>query len=64
MERLEVAGIGGTVQLGIGDYFDNNNYINLSSIPELNNLKSVPSAQHYTLVLRENQGENRTELSW
>lgn len=57
---LLVAGTGEKGQLGIGDDFDDNNYLSLSRVPELNNVISVASGQNHTVVLRE----NGTVLSW
>lgn len=57
---LLVAGTGAKGQLGIGDDFDDNNYLSLSRVPEIDNVVSVASGQHHTVVLRE----NGTVLSW
>ncbi|XP_060518323.1 uncharacterized protein LOC132697073 [Cylas formicarius] len=57
---LLVAGTGAKGQLGLGDNFDDNNYLSISRVPELNDVISVASGQHHTLVLRG----NGTVLSW
>lgn len=57
---LLVAGTGAKGQLGLGDDFDDNNYLSISRVPELNDVISTASGQHHTLALRE----NGTVLSW
>lgn len=57
---LLVAGTGAKGQLGLGDDFDDNNYLSISRVPEIEDVRSVASGQHHTLVLRE----NGTVLSW
>lgn len=55
-----VAGTGAKGQLGLGDNFNDNNYVTLSRVPELDDVISVASGQHHTVVLRG----NGTVLSW
>ncbi|KAJ8956887.1 hypothetical protein NQ318_014304 [Aromia moschata] len=57
---LLVAGTGAKGQLGLGDNFDDNNYLSISKVPDLEDVISVASGQHHTVVLRE----NGTVLSW
>ncbi|KAL1512947.1 hypothetical protein ABEB36_002446 [Hypothenemus hampei] len=57
---LLVAGTGAKGQLGLGDDFDDNNYLSISKVPELEDIISVASGQHHTLALRE----NGTVLGW
>lgn len=55
-----VAGTGSKGQLGLGDAFDDNSYLSISKVPELEDVISVASGQHHTVVLKE----NGTVLSW
>ncbi|KAJ8973609.1 hypothetical protein NQ317_010046 [Molorchus minor] len=57
---LLVAGTGAKGQLGLGDNFNDNNYLSISKVPDLEDVISVASGQHHTVVLRE----NGTVLSW
>ncbi|ENN82271.1 secretion-regulating guanine nucleotide exchange factor [Dendroctonus ponderosae] len=57
---LLVAGTGAKGQLGLGDNFDDNNYLSITRLPELEDVISVASGQNHTLALRE----NGTVLSW
>ncbi|KAG5889635.1 hypothetical protein JTB14_028915 [Gonioctena quinquepunctata] len=57
---LLVAGTGAKGQLGLGDNFDDNNYLSISKVPDLDNVISVASGQHHTVVLRD----NGIVLSW
>ncbi|XP_018568788.1 ultraviolet-B receptor UVR8 [Anoplophora glabripennis] len=57
---LLVAGTGAKGQLGLGDNFDDNNYLSISKVPDLEDVVSVASGQHHTVVLRD----NGTVLSW
>ncbi|XP_050301465.1 secretion-regulating guanine nucleotide exchange factor-like [Anthonomus grandis grandis] len=57
---LLVAGTGAKGQLGLGDNFDDNNYLSITRVPDLEDVISVASGQHHTLALRE----NGTILSW
>ncbi|CAG9862836.1 unnamed protein product [Phyllotreta striolata] len=57
---LVVAGTGAKGQLGLGDNFDDNNYLSISRVPDLSDVISVASGQHHTVVLID----NGTVLSW
>nr|XP_023012345.1 secretion-regulating guanine nucleotide exchange factor [Leptinotarsa decemlineata] len=57
---LLVAGTGAKGQLGIGHNFDDNNYLSISKVPDLENVISADSGQNHTVVLRD----NGIVLSW
>ncbi|CAH1117777.1 unnamed protein product [Phaedon cochleariae] len=57
---LLVAGAGSKGQLGLGDNYDDNNYLSICKVPDLEDVISVASGQHHTIVLKE----NGTVLSW
>lgn len=57
---LLVAGTGAKGQLGLGDNFDDNNYLSISRVPDLEDVESVASGQNHTVVLRS----NGTVLTW
>lgn len=58
--ELLVAGTGSKGQLGLGDNFDDNNYLSISKVPDLEEIVSIATGQHHTVVLKE----NGTVLSW
>lgn len=57
---LLVAGTGSKGQLGLGDNFDDNNYLSISKVPDLEEIVSIASGQHHTVVLKE----DGTVFSW
>ncbi|XP_030755078.1 secretion-regulating guanine nucleotide exchange factor [Sitophilus oryzae] len=57
---LLVAGTGAKGQLGLGDNFDDDNYLSISKVPDLYDVISVASGQNHTVSLKE----NGTILSW
>ncbi|CAG9769064.1 unnamed protein product [Ceutorhynchus assimilis] len=57
---LLVAGTGAKGQLGLGDDFDDNNYLSITRVPDMEQIISVASGQHHTLALKD----NGTVLSW
>ncbi|VEN45702.1 unnamed protein product [Callosobruchus maculatus] len=57
---LLVAGAGAKGQLGLGDNFDDSNYLSISRVPELEDVISAASGQHHTVALKS----NGTVLSW
>ncbi|CAH0556434.1 unnamed protein product [Brassicogethes aeneus] len=57
---LLVAGTGAKGQLGLGDNFDDNNYLSISKVPEIEDVISCASGQHHTVMLKE----DGTVMSW
>lgn len=57
---LLVAGTGSKGQLGLGDNYDDNSYLSISKVPDIEDVASVASGQHHTVMLKE----DGTVLSW
>lgn len=57
---LLVAGTGSKGQLGLGDNFNDDNYLSISKVPDMEEVTSVASGQHHTIVLKG----GGTVLAW
>lgn len=57
---LLVAGTGSKGQLGLGDNYDDNNYLSISKVPDLDDMRSVACGENHTLALKA----DGTVLSW
>lgn len=57
---LLVAGTGSKGQLGLGNNYNDNNYLSITKVPDLEDVKSVACGQHHTLALKT----DGTVLSW
>lgn len=57
---LLVAGTGSKGQLGLGDNFNDDNYLSISKVPEITGVQSVACGQHHTVVLKA----DGTILTW
>lgn len=55
-----VAGNGNKGQLGIGDNYNDDNYLSISKVPELDSIKSVACGEHHTVILKT----DGTVLCW
>ncbi|KAF5306646.1 hypothetical protein FQA39_LY08835 [Lamprigera yunnana] len=55
-----VAGTGSKGQLGLGNNYDDNNYLSISKVPDLEDVVSVACGEHHTLILKT----DGTLLSW
>ncbi|KAL3281467.1 hypothetical protein HHI36_004676 [Cryptolaemus montrouzieri] len=51
--ELLVAGTGKKGQLGLGDNYDDNNYLSISKVPNLFDVISVASGENHTVCLKE-----------
>lgn len=59
-DGMLVAGNGNKGQLGIGDNYNDDNYLSISKVPDVKGVKSIACGEHHTLVLRS----DGTILSW
>jgi len=57
---LLVAGTGSKGQLGLGDNYDDNSYLSICKVPDLEDIKSIATGQHHTLALKT----DGTVLAW
>ncbi|KAF2882393.1 hypothetical protein ILUMI_23763 [Ignelater luminosus] len=57
---LLVAGTGNKGQLGLGDNYDDNSYLSISKVPDVEDVKYIASGQHHTVALKA----DGTVLSW
>lgn len=57
---LLVAGTGSKGQLGLGDNYNDDNYLSISRVPDIEGVISVASGQHHTVTLKE----DGTVLAW
>lgn len=63
-EGILVAGNGNKGQLGVGHNYDDDNYLSISKVPDLEGIKSVACGEHHTVILRSDGtvmcwGDNR-----
>lgn len=57
---LLVAGTGSKGQLGLGDNYNDDNYLSISRVPDLEHVISVASGQHHTVALKD----GGTVITW
>lgn len=57
---LLVAGTGSKGQLGLGDNFNDDNYLSISRVPDMEQVVSIASGQHHTVVLKD----GGTVITW
>lgn len=59
-EEILVAGNGNKGELGIGDNYNENNYVSISKLPNIEGVKSIACGEHHTIMLRS----DGTVLGW
>ncbi|KAF5269297.1 hypothetical protein FQR65_LT02598 [Abscondita terminalis] len=57
---LLVAGSGSKGQLGLGNNYDDNNYLSISKVPDVDEVQSIACGEHHTIALKA----DGTVLTW